>query len=285
MNKTKLDTKLFIWCTENQWWPERGRGQSKWRGNKLQGHDTQSKKHGQYGNSLAVPWLRRQEAGVRKLISHLLGPVAKKKKLLRSKVNSNRNGALSTENCQSSSVPSAAHTHIAHTCTHWMLIEGEIFVGLLVPLPGEGNGNPLQCSCLETHLDRGAWRATVHGVTKSRARLSVWRLCSYRRAVQWGTGTCLLGLDGALGYLLENLPPTKPAYGFFLLMRREDSRCSANISGESDRNQVGTQQSFSLSCREWFERLFVWILPRGYLVSFHTCGSGVHLLHTWDALQ
>ena len=33
--------------------------------------------------------------------------------------------------------------------------------------PGEGNGNPLQCSCLENPMDRGAWRATVHGVTKS----------------------------------------------------------------------------------------------------------------------
>ena len=32
--------------------------------------------------------------------------------------------------------------------------------------PGEGNGNPLQYSCLENHMDRGAWWATVHGVTK-----------------------------------------------------------------------------------------------------------------------
>ena len=32
--------------------------------------------------------------------------------------------------------------------------------------PGEGNGNPLQYSCLETPMDRGAWRATVHGVTR-----------------------------------------------------------------------------------------------------------------------
>ena len=38
--------------------------------------------------------------------------------------------------------------------------------------PGEGNGNPLQCSCLENAMDRGAWQATVHGVAKSRTRLS-----------------------------------------------------------------------------------------------------------------
>ena len=37
---------------------------------------------------------------------------------------------------------------------------------------GEGNGNPLQYSCLENPMDRGAWSATVHGVAKSRTRLS-----------------------------------------------------------------------------------------------------------------
>ena len=38
--------------------------------------------------------------------------------------------------------------------------------------PREGNGNPLQYSCLENPMDRGAWRATVHGVAQSRTRLS-----------------------------------------------------------------------------------------------------------------
>ena len=38
--------------------------------------------------------------------------------------------------------------------------------------PGEGNGNPLQYSCLENPVDRGAWWATVHGVSKSWTRLS-----------------------------------------------------------------------------------------------------------------
>ena len=37
--------------------------------------------------------------------------------------------------------------------------------------PRVGNGNPLQFSCLENSTDRGAWRATVHGVAKSRTRL------------------------------------------------------------------------------------------------------------------
>ena len=38
--------------------------------------------------------------------------------------------------------------------------------------PGEANGNPLQYPCLESSRDRGVWRGTVHGVTKSRTRLS-----------------------------------------------------------------------------------------------------------------
>ena len=36
---------------------------------------------------------------------------------------------------------------------------------------GEGNGNPLQCSCLENPRDGGAWWAAVYGVTQSRTRL------------------------------------------------------------------------------------------------------------------
>ena len=39
--------------------------------------------------------------------------------------------------------------------------------------PGEGNSKPLQYSCLENPMDRGALRATGHGVTKSRTQLSM----------------------------------------------------------------------------------------------------------------
>ena len=40
------------------------------------------------------------------------------------------------------------------------------------PDKGAGNGNPLQYSCLENPMDRGAWSASAHGVAKSRTRLS-----------------------------------------------------------------------------------------------------------------
>ena len=59
--------------------------------------------------------------------------------------------------------------------------------------PEVGNGNPLQYSCLENSVDRGAWRATVHGVTKSLTQLSV---CA-RIHTPTHTHTCLLGsLEG-----------------------------------------------------------------------------------------
>ena len=42
----------------------------------------------------------------------------------------------------------------------------------LIRFSGEGNGNPLQYACLGNPTDRGAWRATVHGLAKSLTRLS-----------------------------------------------------------------------------------------------------------------
>ena len=67
--------------------------------------------------------------------------------------------------------------------------------------PGGGHGNPLQYSCLETPMDRGAWQATVHGVTESQTRLrtehapthGMWRcdLQNFSTNYRWhSTNTC-----------------------------------------------------------------------------------------------
>ena len=53
-----------------------------------------------------------------------------------------------------------------HPCQHLVLSVFQIMVML------EGNGTPLQYSCLENPMDRGAWYAAVHGVPKSQTRLS-----------------------------------------------------------------------------------------------------------------
>ena len=48
--------------------------------------------------------------------------------------------------------------------------DGKEFAGLIPELgrsPGEGNGNPVQYSCLENSMDRGAWQGTIHRVAKN----------------------------------------------------------------------------------------------------------------------
>ena len=64
--------------------------------------------------------------------------------------------------------------------------------------PGGGYGSPLQYSCLEDPMDRGAWRATVHRVTKSRTRLK-WlrthaRIEDFQRYPLWVKENCFLFL-------------------------------------------------------------------------------------------
>ena len=49
---------------------------------------------------------------------------------------------------------------------------GDLGLILVRKIPGEGNSNPLQYSCLENSMDRGAWWAIVHGVAKSWTQLS-----------------------------------------------------------------------------------------------------------------
>ena len=58
--------------------------------------------------------------------------------------------------------------------------------------PGEGNGNPLQCSCLGNPMDRGAWRATVQGAAKESHNLVTEQL---QRDSQINTPQCPVQLD------------------------------------------------------------------------------------------
>ena len=50
-------------------------------------------------------------------------------------------------------------------------MKSQMFNGLFGVCIGEGNGNPLQCSCLENPGDGGAWWAAIYGVTQSRTQL------------------------------------------------------------------------------------------------------------------
>ena len=64
---------------------------------------------------------------------------------------------------------------ISNQCKCYLLTrEHGIQSSLRRQLPGEGNGTPLQYSCLENSMDRGAWQAADHGVAKSGTWLSNW---------------------------------------------------------------------------------------------------------------
>ena len=62
-------------------------------------------------------------------------------------------GGLQSTGCKESDTTERLHFHFSLSCM------------------GEGNGNPLQCSCLENPRDSGAWWAAVYGVAQSRTRL------------------------------------------------------------------------------------------------------------------
>ena len=66
----------------------------------------------------------------------------------------------------------------------WVTSENLILLALSRREEGEGNGTPLQYSCLEDPIDGGAWWAAVHGVTKSWTRLSDFTFTHWRRKWQ-----------------------------------------------------------------------------------------------------
>ena len=67
--------------------------------------------------------------------------------------------------------------------------------------PGGGHGNPLQYSCLENPMDRGAWWATVHGVAKSRTQLSDFIFYLY----SFPDGSVVKNLPGMQGTWVQSL--------------------------------------------------------------------------------
>ena len=87
-------------------------------------------------------------------------------------------------------------------CSPWGLEESDtterLHFHFSLSCTEEGNGNPLQCSCLENPRDWGAWWAAVSGVTQSRTRLkrlssSSWEVLPKRAS--WGAMLLELGLE------------------------------------------------------------------------------------------
>ena len=65
---------------------------------------------------------------------------------------------------------------MVHRLSHISFLKVELtlanFIKICNIVNGEGNGTPLQYSCLENSMDRGAWQTTVHGAAKSQTQLS-----------------------------------------------------------------------------------------------------------------
>ena len=89
----------------------------------------------------------------------------------------------------------------------------------------EGNGNLLQYFCLENPMDRGAWRATVHGIAKSQTRLSM-QACTHflsvsgRETVTNGESSLIPVYHAFPGHLPQLAPQL---FNIFLLSLAEDS--------------------------------------------------------------
>ena len=65
-----------------------------------------------------------------------------------------------------------------------MLVLKPLVLRAGVIVAGEGNGTPLQYSCLENPMDRGAWKAAVHGVDDGQTRLSVFTFTFHFHALE-----------------------------------------------------------------------------------------------------
>ena len=96
--------------------------------------------------------------------------------------------------------------------------------------PEEGNGNPLQYSCLENPMDRGAWRATVHGVAKCRTQLK--RLSSRDATIRERSqeqGGCVRHMNSGERRGSESLPVLREVHlGGFLPLWSPGKRTEEN---------------------------------------------------------
>ena len=102
-------------------------------------------------------------------------------------------------------------------------------------IPGERNGNPLQYSCLENPMDRGAWWATIHGVTESDGTEVTYHTCS-NPCLE----SCLKGIQEAL---LDKMQGEGASWGHLPLHVLSYADCDGLC--------VNQDKSWEISAGEW----------------------------------
>ena len=108
---------------------------------------------------------------------------------------------------------------------------------------GEGNGTPLQYSCLENPMDRGAWQAAVHGVAKNRVRLSDFTFTFHFRALEKEMAT-------HSSVLAWRIPGTGSLVGCRLWDRTESDTTEATQQQQQQQVVKGIQKTlFSIGFR------------------------------------
>ena len=118
--------------------------------------------------------------------------------------------------------------------------------------PGEGNGNPLQYSCLEEPMDGGAWWATVHEVSKSQTWLSHWHTL---KKVEVGNDICLenVQFESTMRFPRENAGSVAGYMGF-RKRRTSTALLSSLCPGRNRREKITLRHCLEISCTDWWQR-------------------------------
>ena len=132
---------------------------------------------------------------------------------------------------------------------------------------GEGNGNPLQCSCLENPRDRGAWWAAIYGVTQSRT----WLKWLSNSSIQCGDGDmcvyaymCLCKSKNLIAYYKKKLITLKNIYRLHLIksLLQKEQIYYPKMWKARKRNKIEMEK------RVWITAIFLYFLMIGILKVF-----------------